>query len=923
MASSQVEIASSSPFGYVLRDRNHRDGCREGNVKATHAAFQRNIKNFVMDHLNTCMSMSSDPTTNENNNNNNNSSSVQNNDSINGSWASKAPRIKKGNLERLHLERANHVINNNKDETSLASLISPRHSRLLDRWAARQARDMVSNLENEAKLLSMDNNDNGNKNNDNKVLISRTSSSMSDESPSGTSKLVASSLVQMWEKRLNQTNGSKSNTSVEKTNPGAAATATCCNNENAFAVEEQCLDGAPLNDDSFPDWESDRTAHSDQRRFSSESDRVSVVDIIKKLTATNQNQGPPSYCGDENEQERCNGGGGSSVTSSPRREHESVGGGGGGLTTQQEHPEQKVPRIRGRQALNNLLMQLENDKHGELKNLAERGAVSKFPQRGRIQSLLRLRLLQRSVAANESSHQKSTASEVNRQPQGSAIMQLREKFSSGTELKIKDQVDKANPRSPKKEIVNNNNSTQLENSPATNQISKETSSKTAQPTESTQKSVSQTTVDHSREEAHPSSDVINQETCFQAQHYDSQEPAEATTSMTDSNPNEATTDRVETSNEQNDMAKSSYDVTVNEEEASNQQYAEPSYEEISNQNYAENCYDETEEAEEINQINDETNYDWISEISRPRSYWEQLRQAWYGEMLNTDSHNEDIRKLLERRTVSTFLSSGFREKMDRLMESHRGTRTHLVNRQVDEVDNQRLVAFLQEQRLSTRTQEDGGERREEEENEEEEEEEEEEEDKEEEEEENVNEHEGESMTGGSYHEVGDYSNQSSSWSYRDNEAADDFDRVVSTFSQPDQSQSFDRDSRRYSSSTNHHSIEMDLIYDLRGHMEQLYHEMSELRKSIKGCMDVQMQLQQSMNQEVHTVKKEEKKSYKRAPKKGNCCRICHDKKVDSVLYRCGHMCACLECANELQWNSGKCPICLAKIVDVVRVYVDG
>lgn len=46
--------------------------------------------------------------------------------------------------------------------------------------------------------------------------------------------------------------------------------------------------------------------------------------------------------------------------------------------------------------------------------------------------------------------------------------------------------------------------------------------------------------------------------------------------------------------------------------------------------------------------------------------------------------------------------------------------------------------------------------------------------------------------------------------------------------------------------------EMELIYDMRGNMEQLYREMSELRKSIQSCMDMQMQLQQSMNQEVLT-----------------------------------------------------------------------
>ena len=44
--------------------------------------------------------------------------------------------------------------------------------------------------------------------------------------------------------------------------------------------------------------------------------------------------------------------------------------------------------------------------------------------------------------------------------------------------------------------------------------------------------------------------------------------------------------------------------------------------------------------------------------------------------------------------------------------------------------------------------------------------------------------------------------------------------------------------------------EMEVICDLRGHMEQLYREMSELRKSIKCCMDMQLMLQQSIKHEA-------------------------------------------------------------------------
>lgn len=43
------------------------------------------------------------------------------------------------------------------------------------------------------------------------------------------------------------------------------------------------------------------------------------------------------------------------------------------------------PRLRGRQAFSDLLMRLERDRHRELETLVERNAVSKFSQRGRLQ----------------------------------------------------------------------------------------------------------------------------------------------------------------------------------------------------------------------------------------------------------------------------------------------------------------------------------------------------------------------------------------------------------------------------------------------------------------------------------------------------------------------------------------------------------
>lgn len=45
---------------------------------------------------------------------------------------------------------------------------------------------------------------------------------------------------------------------------------------------------------------------------------------------------------------------------------------------------------------------------------------------------------------------------------------------------------------------------------------------------------------------------------------------------------------------------------------------------------------------------EERNDNWFADIARPRSYWEDRRQAWYQEMLTTASENNEIRQLLER-----------------------------------------------------------------------------------------------------------------------------------------------------------------------------------------------------------------------------------------------------------------------------------
>lgn len=52
------------------------------------------------------------------------------------------------------------------------------------------------------------------------------------------------------------------------------------------------------------------------------------------------------------------------------------------------------------------------------------------------------------------------------------------------------------------------------------------------------------------------------------------------------------------------------------------------------------------------------------------------------------------------------------------------------------------------------------------------------------------------------------------------------------------------------------------------------------------------------------------------------CYICYENPIDSVLYMCGHMCMCYNCAIQ-QWRGiggGHCPLCRAVIRDVIRTY---
>lgn len=197
-----------------------------------------------------------------------------------------------------------------------------------------------------------------------------------------------SSLLQKWKGYEAEAKNLRPNTSTN-TSPGCSINSNSGSTfiENASYVElpfkstpssesseptsADEREGARIvNEDAFPDWESDKISLSGPPSCKSrdsdaheEKEKVRVVDLIRKLTSVTKSQLGCSEDIREGEQAL------SSNESLPRVGTEVL----------------CCPRIRGRQAFNNLLMQIERDRQRELEGLVERKPVSKFPHRGRIQ----------------------------------------------------------------------------------------------------------------------------------------------------------------------------------------------------------------------------------------------------------------------------------------------------------------------------------------------------------------------------------------------------------------------------------------------------------------------------------------------------------------------------------------------------------
>ncbi|KAK9062373.1 hypothetical protein SSX86_019559 [Deinandra increscens subsp. villosa] len=690
-----------------------------------------------------------------------------------------------------------------------------------------------------------------------------------------------SSLLQRWKDFAEVDNSKTSNKSPPSSGKSSGST---------------CSPPSTTTKDSEPNSESDKASRGrrlscplptrdskDSNPGGAEKEKNRVVDIIKKLSREEQ-LAANSHAGTQ----------GNNLSLPPIRttSHRKQ--------TEGEHKgtkNVKVSRhlVRGRQAYNNFLMQMEHDKHLELKWLFDRKAVSKFSHRGRIKSLLRFKFLRLGVEPKQEPrrHESRVSKPLESNDHRLDIMDLRERFNSRNE----------------KGAMESKKHRKNEENPASTSIIREVETKTKiKTTTSYKKPEPMTPNDQSTQHSNTSCKDVVRKAKF-VDSFSSPMTSKEDRHYKDDN-------NYELYEDDGFMSAKGSNNSQMEDRGRRLQTFE-SFHDWTPSEYSQ-TRSELDESESYDTQVFDTEYDWISDISRPKSDWEDMRQARYQEMLHESSGNQDIQRLLERKSVSGFLGSTMRDLIDQLMVN-RVQQSHV------EVEKQDVVVRKKEQedRSVLDEEEDCRSR----------------------------------TTDTKCSEYSGYANQRAylERSWRPNDVFCNSETTTTTTTSPSTERT-PSTNRSHNNSTpqsstamvTHQPIEMGLIYDLKGHMEQLHNEIMELRKSIKGCVNMQVKLQHCFKQNVveaatssgirsyqclvfvnffrlyivfryiMIVAADQRKETKPPGIAKLNCSICYDTHVDSLLYRCGHMCTCFKCALELQRLGGECPICEAPIVDVVR-----